>query len=54
VVDHLTLRFHAASVVEEVRPLTEWDKFVPEAKREALLAYTNYKGHPPLGNEPQP
>ena len=50
----VTLRFHAASAVEEIKPVTEWDKFVPEEKREALHVYTNYKGHPPLGNEPQP
>jgi len=49
----VTLRFHAASPVEEIKPVTEWDKFVPEPKRAALHAYANYKGHPPRGDEPQ-
>jgi hypothetical protein len=49
----VTIHFHAASPVEEIKPVTEWDKFVPEAKRAALHAYGNYKGHPPTGDEPQ-
>ena len=49
----VTLHFHAASQVEEIKPVTEWDKFVPEPKRAALHAYGNYKGHPPRGDEPQ-
>jgi alpha-mannosidase len=49
----VTLHFHAASPVEEIKPVTEWDKFVPEPKRAALHAYGNYKGHPPRGDEPQ-
>jgi alpha-mannosidase len=49
----VTLRFHAGSGVEEIKPVMEWDKFVPEGKRGALHAYGNYKGHPPRGDEPQ-
>jgi alpha-mannosidase len=49
----VTLHFHAASSVEEIKPVTEWDKFVPEPKRAALHSYGNYKGHPPTGDEPQ-
>ncbi len=49
----VTIRFHAASPVEEIKPVTEWDKFVPEPKRAALHAYSQYKGHPPRGDEPQ-
>ena len=49
----VTVHFHAASSVEEIKPVTEWDKFVPEAKRAALHAYASYKGHPPRGDEPQ-
>jgi alpha-mannosidase len=48
-----TIHFHAASPVEEIKPVTEWDKFVPEPKRAALHAYGNYQGHPPMGDEPQ-
>jgi alpha-mannosidase len=48
----VTLRFRTAARAEEIRPVTEWDKFVPEAKRAALHAYGNYKGHPPRGDEP--
>ena len=49
----VTIRFHASSAVDEIKPVTEWDKFVPEPKRAALHAYGNYKGHPPKGDEPQ-
>jgi alpha-mannosidase len=49
----VTIRFQAASSVEEIEPVTEWDKFVPQAKRVALHAYGNYKGHPPRGDQPQ-
>jgi alpha-mannosidase len=49
----VTIHFHAKSPVEEIKPVTEWDKFVPEAKRAALHAYASYKGHPPRGDEPQ-
>jgi hypothetical protein len=48
-----TIRFHTASRVYEIKPVTEWDKFVPGPKRAALHAYGNYKGHPPRGDEPQ-
>jgi alpha-mannosidase len=49
----VTIHFYAASTVEEIKPVTEWDKFVPEPKRAALHAYGSYKGHPPRGDEPQ-
>jgi hypothetical protein len=49
----VTIHFHAASPVEEIKPVTEWDKFVPAPKRAALHAYAKYKGHPPRGDEPQ-
>jgi alpha-mannosidase len=49
----VTIHFQAATPVEEIRPVTEWDKFVPEEKRAALHAYGKYKGHPPRGDEPQ-
>jgi len=49
----VTMHFQVASTVDEIKPVTEWDKFVPEAKRAALHAYGNYKGHPPRGDEPQ-
>jgi alpha-mannosidase len=49
----VTIHFYGASPVEEIKPVTEWDKFVPEPKRAALHAYGNYKGHPPRGDEPQ-
>jgi alpha-mannosidase len=48
-----TLRFRTAARVEEIKPVTEWDKFVPESKSGALHGYGNYKGHPPRGDEPQ-
>ena len=48
-----TLRFHTGARVDEIKLVTEWDKFVPEPKRAALHAYGNYKGHPPRGDEPQ-
>jgi alpha-mannosidase len=49
----VTIRFHAVSSVGEIKPVTEWDKFVPPPKRAALHAYGNYKGHPPTGDQPQ-
>jgi alpha-mannosidase len=49
----VTIHFHTSSPVEEIKLVTEWDKFVPEAKRAALRAYGDYKGHPPRGDEPQ-
>jgi len=48
-----TIRFHAESTVDEIKPITAWDNFVPESKRAALHAYGNYKGHPPRGDEPR-
>jgi len=48
----VTIHFHTSSPVEEIKLVTEWDKFVPEAKRAALRAYGDYKGHPPRGDEP--
>ena len=48
-----TIHFHVESTVDEITPVTEWDKFVPGPKRAALHAYGNYKGHPPRGDEPQ-
>jgi alpha-mannosidase len=45
----VTVHFHCASSVDEIKLVTEWDKFVPEHKRAALHAYGDYKGHPPQG-----
>jgi hypothetical protein len=50
----VTLRFTVASSVGEIKPVTAWDKFVPEQKRAALHAYKPYKGHPPRGDQLQP
>ena len=47
----VTLRFETSSCVEAIAPVTEWDAFVPVAKRAALHQYGNYKGHPPRGDE---
>jgi len=47
----ITIRFQAGSGVEAIQPVTEWDRFVPLAKRAALHQYGNYKGHPPRGDE---
>jgi alpha-mannosidase len=49
----VTLHFRAAYGVDQIAPVTAWDKFVPEPKRAALHAYGPYKGHPPRGDEPQ-
>jgi len=49
----VTMHFQVASTVDEIKPVTEWERFVPEPKRAALHAYGNYKGHPPRGDEPQ-
>jgi hypothetical protein len=44
----VTMRFKTANVAPAVKPLTEWDEFVPEKKREALRRYQpDVKGHPP-------
>src|SRR5208283_5363665 len=48
----VTVHFHAASSVDEIKLVTEWDKFVPVPKRAALHAYADYKGHPPTADEP--
>ncbi|HUY14471.1 MAG TPA: hypothetical protein VMX16_12745 [Terriglobia bacterium] len=47
----ITIRFEAGSGVDAIQPVTEWDPFVPRAKRAALHQYGNYKGHPPTGDE---
>ncbi len=49
----VTLHFHGASSVDEIKVVTDWEKFVPEPKRAALRAYGNYRGHPPAADEPQ-
>jgi alpha-mannosidase len=46
----VTLHFHCASTVDEIKLVTEWDKFVPEPKRAALHAYGDYRGHPPTAD----
>ncbi|MBZ5561607.1 MAG: hypothetical protein LAP13_04220 [Acidobacteriia bacterium] len=46
----VTIRFHAASAVEEIKPILKWDDLVPPAKRAALHQYGKYKGHPPRGD----
>jgi hypothetical protein len=48
----VTLHFHCASSVEEIKLVTEWDKFVPAHKRPALHAYGDLRGHPPAADEP--
>jgi hypothetical protein len=48
----VTLRFATATVVAEIKALTEWDELVPEAKRAALRRYLpDVKGHPPAGGQ---
>ncbi len=47
----ITLRFHTANPVAEIKPLTEWDELVPPGKRAALHQYLpDKKGHPPRGS----
>ena len=46
----MTIRRQAGSGVEAIQPVTEWDRFVPLAKRPALHQYGNYIGHPPRGD----
>ena len=46
----VTMRFHADSVVDEIKPILKWDDLVPMAKRTALHQYGKYKGHPPRGD----
>lgn len=45
----ITLRFKTDAAVEKIQPIRRWDDLVPEAKRTALHAYGNEKGHPPRG-----
>jgi alpha-mannosidase len=46
----VTMRFHADSAVEEIKPILKWDDLVPMPKRGALHKYGKYKGHPPRGD----
>ncbi len=46
----VTLRFRTESPVEKIKPILEWDPFVPKSKIAALHQYGNYKGHPPRGD----
>jgi alpha-mannosidase len=46
----VTMRFHADSAVEEIKPILKWDDLVPAPKRAALHQYGKYKGHPPRGD----
>jgi len=46
----VTIHFRTDSAVAEETPVTEWDKFVPQSKLQALHAYSpELIGHPPLG-----
>ena len=49
----MTIRFGAASPVDEIKLVTSWDKFVPEPKLAALHSYRPVKGHPPRGDQDQ-
>jgi hypothetical protein len=49
----VTIRFGAASPVDEIKLVTSWDKFVPESKLAALHSYRPVKGHPPRGDQDQ-
>jgi len=46
----VTMRVHADSPVEEIKPILKWDDLVPTPKRAALHQYGKYKGHPPRGD----
>ncbi len=46
----VTIRFHADSAVEKIKPILSWDDLVPVSKRAALHQYGDYKGHPPRGD----
>jgi alpha-mannosidase len=46
----VTLRFRAASSVNEAQLVMAWDDMVPRAKLTALHEYSNEKGHPPRGD----
>jgi alpha-mannosidase len=50
----VTIRFHASSAVEEVKPILKWDDLVPKSKLAALHEYGEFKGHPPRGDSIQP
>jgi alpha-mannosidase len=47
----VTMRFSTDVAVENIKPILRWDPAVPKAKRAALDAYGNYKGHPPRGDK---
>jgi alpha-mannosidase len=47
----VTMRFSTDVAVENIKPVLRWDPAVPKAKRAALDAYGNYKGHPPRGDK---
>jgi alpha-mannosidase len=47
----VTMHFEAGSTIEDPKPITQWDQFVPEAKSVALHQYQpGLKGHPPTGD----
>lgn len=46
----VTLRFHAGSAVEAIKPILKWDDLVPKSKLAALHQYGSEKGHPPRGD----
>ena len=50
----VTIRFHASSAVEEIKPILKWDDLVPKSKLAALHEYGDFKGHPPRGDGIQP
>jgi len=47
----VTMRFRVGTSVPDIKPLTDWNPLVPEAKRPALNTRINKKGHPPRGDE---
>jgi len=47
----VTLRFRTDSTVPEIQPLVSWEPLVPPAKRAALNARLDKKGHPPAGGQ---
>jgi hypothetical protein len=47
----VTLRCRTDSAVADVQPLVNWEPLVPPAKRAALNAKLNKKGHPPAGGQ---
>jgi len=47
----VTIHFATESALPEAEPVTQWDRFVPEAKLAALHKYDPaLVGHPPFGN----